>query len=53
MACSLIPVTVASAATVLGFVRHGFRGTPPERIRAARLRSWLVPVGWLGVLLAT
>ena len=49
----LIPVTLASAATVRGFVRHGFHGTPPEWIRACLLLSWLVPFGWLMVLLAT
>jgi hypothetical protein len=50
---SLIPVSLASAATVRGFVRDGFHGTPPDWIRAFLLLSWLVPFGWLVVLLAT
>ncbi len=49
----LIPVTLASAATVRGFLRDGFRGTPPDWIRACLLLSWLVPFGWLVVLLTT
>ena len=50
---SLIPVTFASAATVRGFLRDGFRGTPPDWIRPCLLLSWLVPFGWLVVPMAT